>query len=66
MVHAVRREMAQTVEDVLVRRMHLFYESADRGVQAAERVAELMARERGWDEARVKQEAARYVAFAGG
>jgi hypothetical protein len=29
-------------------------------------VAELMARERGWDEARVEEEAARYVAFAGG
>jgi len=65
-VHAVRREMAQTVEDVMVRRTHLFYETADRGVSAARRVAELMARERGWDEARVDEEAARYVAFAGG
>jgi glycerol-3-phosphate dehydrogenase len=65
-VHAVRREMAQTVEDVLVRRMHLYYEAQDRGAPAARRVAELMARERGWDEARVEEEAARYVAFAGG
>jgi glycerol-3-phosphate dehydrogenase len=65
-VHAVRRELAQTVEDVLVRRTHLYYETADRGLQAARRVAELMARERGWDEARVEQETARYVAFAGG
>jgi glycerol-3-phosphate dehydrogenase len=65
-VHAVRREMAQTVEDVLVRRMHLYYEAQDRGVPAARRVAELMARERGWDAARVEEEAARYVAFAGG
>jgi glycerol-3-phosphate dehydrogenase len=65
-VHAVRREMAQTVEDVLVRRTHLYYETEDRGVQAARRVAELMARERGWDEARVEEEAAKYVAFAGG
>ena len=65
-VHAVRREMAQTVEDVMVRRTHLYYETADRGVQAARRVAELMARERGWDEARVEEEAAKYLAFAGG
>jgi glycerol-3-phosphate dehydrogenase len=65
-VHAVRREMAQTVEDVMVRRTHLYYEVPDRGVQAARRVAELMARERGWDEARVEEEAAKYVAFAGG
>jgi glycerol-3-phosphate dehydrogenase len=63
-VHAVRREMAQTVEDVMVRRTHLYYETPDRGVQAARRVAELMARERGWDEARVEEEAAKYVAFA--
>jgi len=65
-VHAVRREMAQTVEDVMVRRTHIYYETPDRGLQAARRVAELMARERGWDEARVEQEAARYVAFVGG
>jgi len=65
-VHAVRREMAQTVEDVLVRRTHLYYETAGRGVPAARRVAELMARERGWDEARVEQEVAKYLAFAGG
>jgi glycerol-3-phosphate dehydrogenase len=60
-VHAVRREMAQTVEDVMVRRMHLFYEAHDRGVPAARRVAELMARERGWDEARVEEEADIYA-----
>jgi glycerol-3-phosphate dehydrogenase len=65
-VHAVRRELAQTVEDVMVRRTHLYYETPDRGLPAARRVAELMARERGWDEARVEQEAARYEAFVGG
>ncbi len=63
-VHAVRRELAQTVEDVLVRRTHVYYEAPDRGVQAARRVAELMARERGWDEARVEEETAKYLAFA--
>jgi glycerol-3-phosphate dehydrogenase len=65
-VHAVRREMAQTVEDVMVRRIHIYYETDDRGMQAARRVAELMARERGWDEARVEAEAARYLELAGG
>src|SRR5689334_1556960 len=65
-VHAVRREMAQTVEDVMVRRMHLYYECRDRGIPAARRGAGLMARERGWDEARVEDETERYVAFAGG
>jgi NAD(P) transhydrogenase subunit beta len=36
------------------------------GVPAARRVAELMARERGWDEARVEAETVRYTEFAGG
>jgi glycerol-3-phosphate dehydrogenase len=63
-LHAVRRELAQTVEDVMVRRLHLYFEHAGRGVAAAARVAELMGRERGWDDARIAAEAARYVEFA--
>jgi glycerol-3-phosphate dehydrogenase len=62
-IHAVRRELAQTVEDVLVRRFHLFYEHPDFGLPAARRVAELMAEELGWDEARTAEEAERYRAF---
>ncbi|HET8648726.1 MAG TPA: FAD-dependent oxidoreductase, partial [Gemmatimonadales bacterium] len=59
-IHAARRELAQTVEDVLVRRIHLFYETADHGVRAAQRVAELLGRELGWNEERVGAEAAAY------
>jgi glycerol-3-phosphate dehydrogenase len=65
-LHAVRRELAQTVEDVLVRRLHLYYEHPERGIPAARRVAELMAREHAWDESRVAAEAERYGAFARG
>jgi glycerol-3-phosphate dehydrogenase len=63
-LHAVRRELAQTVEDVMVRRLHLYYEHPEHGVPAATRVAELMARELGWDAERIAAESARYVAFA--
>jgi glycerol-3-phosphate dehydrogenase len=63
-LHAVRRELAQTVEDVMVRRIHLYFEHAERGIPAATRVAELMAGELGWDEERIAAEAARYVEFA--
>jgi glycerol-3-phosphate dehydrogenase len=59
-IHAVRRELAQTVEDVLVRRFHLFYEHPDQGTPAAQRVAELMGEELGWDRARVDEEAQGY------
>ena len=63
-LHAVRRELAQTVEDVMARRLHLYFEHPEHGIPAAPRVAELMGREFGWDEARIAAEAARYVAFA--
>ncbi|HEX7337413.1 MAG TPA: glycerol-3-phosphate dehydrogenase/oxidase [Gemmatimonadales bacterium] len=62
-VHAVRRELAQTVEDVLVRRFHLFYEHPEQGGPAARRVAELMGEELGWDEPRIEAEAERYRSF---
>ena len=63
-LHAVRRELAQTVEDVLVRRLHLYYEHPERGIPAGRRVAELMGREKAWDEARIEQETRRYQEFA--
>jgi glycerol-3-phosphate dehydrogenase len=62
-IHAVRRELAQTVEDVLVRRFHLYYEHPDQGASVAGRVAELMGEELGWDTARIEEEAERYLAF---
>jgi glycerol-3-phosphate dehydrogenase len=62
-IHAVRRELAQTVEDVLVRRFHLYYEHAEQGAPAAQRVAELMGEELGWDAQRIKAEADRYRSF---
>jgi glycerol-3-phosphate dehydrogenase len=65
-VHAVRRELAQTVEDVLVRRFHLYYEHPDQGVPAARRVAELMGEELGWGPDRIGEEAERYRTFVSG
>ncbi len=62
-VHAVRRELAQTVEDVMVRRFHQYYEHGQQGVPAALRVAELMGGELGWDAARVQIEAEMYLSF---
>ena len=62
-IHAVRRELEQTVEDVLVRRFHLYYEHPDQGASAAGRVAELMAEELGWDGERIQSETERYLRF---
>jgi len=60
-IHAVRRELAQTVEDVLVRRFHLYYEHPDHGASVAHRVAELMSEELGWGPPRIQEEAERYL-----
>ncbi len=62
-VHAVRRELAYTVDDVLVRRFHLYYEEPGHGFAAAQRVAELLGEELGWSPDQVEREAERYRAF---
>jgi glycerol-3-phosphate dehydrogenase len=61
-VHAVRHEMAMTLDDVLVRRTraHLFDRSACRA--AAPDVAALMGSELGWSSARITEEIDAYLA----
>ncbi len=59
-VHCARREFVTTVEDVLSRRLHLRAETEDGGRQAAALVAVLMGSELGWDQERVRAEAASY------
>ncbi|HEV7591394.1 MAG TPA: glycerol-3-phosphate dehydrogenase [Longimicrobium sp.] len=62
--HAVRREMALTLDDLLIRRMHLFYQARDGGLPVARAVAERMAAEEGigWDAAEVDRQVERYRA----
>jgi glycerol-3-phosphate dehydrogenase len=59
--HAVHYEMAATLSDVLVRRMHLAFEQRDFGVSVASRVAQCMQPLLGWSDARRETEQARYV-----
>lgn len=60
-VHAARRELARTVADVLVRRIHLRLETTDGGRQAAALTARLLAEVHGWDRAQVAREAEDYI-----
>lgn len=64
-VHHMRREFARTVEDVLVRRIHLFYETADQGAAAAPMVAHVMGKELNWTSSREQEEVAGYEAGTG-
>jgi glycerol-3-phosphate dehydrogenase len=51
-VHAIEREMAVRLSDMMIRRLHLFYEDSAQGVSAAPAVAARMAALLGWDDAR--------------
>lgn len=62
MVYAVTREGALHLDDLLARRTRISIETADRGVGAAGPTARLVAQYLGWDDARVDDEVAAYVA----
>ncbi len=59
-VHAVRNEMAVSVDDVMVRRTSLALTAEDQGLGAAERVAEVMGDQLGWDATRRSAEVERF------
>lgn len=59
--HAVRAEMAATLSDVLVRRMHLAFEQRDFGLSVAPRVAARMQTELGWTDTQRDAELTRYA-----
>lgn len=63
---AIRHEMACTVEDVLARRVRLLFLDAQAAVQAAPKVAELMARELGKDEAWIAEQLAAFAVLTAG
>ena len=62
-VFAARHEMARSVDDVLSRRTRARLWGRDDSVDAAERVAELLAAELGWDEAQRDASVAEYRAL---
>ncbi|MGH7537926.1 MAG: glycerol-3-phosphate dehydrogenase [Gemmatimonadales bacterium] len=60
-VYAVEREMALRLTDVLIRRLHLFYEDPQHGAGAAANVARKMAELLGWDSTREDDEIGGYL-----
>ena len=61
LVHAMRREMAMTLGDLLIRRTHVFYETSSRGAEEATVIGDLAARELGWSDDRREAELAAYL-----
>ncbi|HLN17755.1 MAG TPA: glycerol-3-phosphate dehydrogenase/oxidase [Acidimicrobiales bacterium] len=62
-VHAVRREMARSLDDLLARRTRAVLLDARASAAAAGAVARLVTPELGWDEATAAAEVARFTAF---
>lgn len=61
--HCARNEMALHLDDVLVRRLGVFYELSDQGLGLASQVAEVLLGELGWDATKREAEVARYEAL---
>jgi len=59
-IHAVRREMALTLEDVLNRRTHVLDQVYDNGLDVAPQAAVLMGAELGWSEQEQAKQVAHY------
>lgn len=63
-VYAASHEGALHLDDVLMHRTRLNYEQADRGTDALEEIADLVAPVLGWDDATRRQEIEAYLARA--
>jgi glycerol-3-phosphate dehydrogenase len=61
-VYAARHEMAYTLEDIVLRRTGIATIGSP-GEAVLQRVAEAVAPDLGWDEARIQQEVDRTIAF---
>ncbi len=61
-VYAIREEMAQTIEDILLRRIGVQFHGWKEAAKAAPVVAQLMAREFGWSQAQSNEALSAYLA----
>ena len=61
LVHAMRREMALTLGDLLMRRTHLFYETPDHAQSAISLITRIAGSEMEWDSERRSAELAAYL-----
>ncbi|MDL1913724.1 MAG: glycerol-3-phosphate dehydrogenase/oxidase [Bergeyella sp.] len=65
-IWSVRNEMAETVEDILARRTRLLFLDAKAAIECASRVAEIMAKEKSYDENWVSKQTENFITLATG
>ena len=61
LIHAMRREMAITLSDLLIRRTHRFFEVLGHALPEASAIVDLAAEELGWDAGRKASELSAYL-----
>jgi glycerol-3-phosphate dehydrogenase len=61
-VYGVQHEMAATLNDVLMRRTHVIYETRSGGVERARAVARLMASRLEWNASEINRQVSDYTA----
>lgn len=65
-VWSIRYEMARTIEDILARRVRLLFLDARAAIECSDKVAQLLAKELGYDEDWKKDQIASFKALANG
>jgi glycerol-3-phosphate dehydrogenase len=65
-VWAIRHEMASTIDDVLARRVRLLFLDARAAIESSEKVADLLAKELGYDATWMQNEIACFKKLANG
>ncbi len=61
LIHSMRREMAITLSDLLIRRTHIFFEVVGHAVPEASAIVDLAGEELGWDAGRKASELSAYL-----
>lgn len=61
LIHAMRREMAVTLSDLLIRRTHIFWEVLGHAVPETPGIVDLVGEELGWDGSRKASELSAYL-----
>lgn len=59
-LYSIKYEMAMTLEDIMVRRLHIFHEVQDQGVTVAGEIAKLAGLQLEWDSAEIGKQLTQY------